>query len=115
MTARWCLRPWTARLTRAMGVLLSSRSRGGWVRCGVAGGSEAEHAADRPLVALGDVRFAAESARAHARLVLEQVGSVRLATPQAAAARHLDALGGASVRLHLRHYVIPLRLMRRLR
>ena len=76
---------------------------------------EAEHAAGRPLVRLGDVGLPPQPALALARLLLEQVGPERLAPAQAAGAGHLDALGGATVCLHLRHCVIPLRLMRRLR
>src|SRR5271167_2006973 len=102
-----------------MGVLLSSRSLGGSGSDGCAGSpartlrSEAEHPAGGPLVRLGDLGLAPEPALALARLLLEQVGAEGLAAAQAPAARHLDPFGGAPVRLHLRHCVIPLRLMRR--
>src|SRR6202034_3379816 len=62
-----------------------------------------------------DVGLATEPARTDAALLLQNVRAEGLAPAQTAGGGHLDALGGAPVCLHLRHYVIPLRLMLRLR
>src|SRR5271163_1481466 len=99
-----------------MGVLLSSRFLGmsDWCapkRVGDRLRSDAEHPAGRPLVRLGDVGLAPEPTGADAALLLQNVRAERLAPAQPAGGGHLDALGGAPVCLHLRHCVIPLRLM----
>src|SRR6516165_2496466 len=98
-----------------MGVSSLRECRWVWGWRGGRFGSDAEHAPSGALVRLGDVGLATEPPSAHTGLLLEQVGAERLAPAQPAAARHLDALGGAPVGLHLRHCVIPLRLMLRLR
>ena len=64
--------------------------------------------------ALDTSALTTQTAHADAALRLEDVRPEGLATTQTTGAGDLDALGGALVRLHLRHYVIPLRLLLRL-
>src|SRR5438270_1722366 len=101
--ARRCFRPWTARLTLAMGAPFSLRWR-----------LEPEQATDLVTVAAGDLGFALQSARAGRGLLLEHVVVEGPAPEDLARARHLEALGRASVGLHLRHLRFSLRLLGRL-
>src|SRR5438105_454372 len=103
-----CFLPWTARLTRAMGRSFPCEGgERGLRRSGGAGRSDAEQLADLLRIAAGDLGLATEAAGPHARLLLEDVGAEGLAAHDLAGAGDLEALGGASVGLHLGHRVTP--------
>src|SRR5215204_5051472 len=111
-TARRCFLPWTARLTRAMTSSPSRSPSAGRRRDpSLRGGARpewsgaAEHALDVVLVASGHFGAPAQATRPPARLLLEQVRSECLAAPDLAGPGDLEALGGAAVRLDLRHLV----------
>src|SRR4028119_473655 len=98
--ARRCFLPWTARLTLAMGKLLlvgGGRGRGSGCR------SATEELAGLHLVGAADLGLAVEATGHLRRLLLEDVVHAGLAPHDLAGAGHLEALGGASVRLHLGH------------
>src|SRR5262249_7957490 len=62
---------------------------------------------DVPAVAARDLGAAAETTRPPAGLLLEQGRPKRLPAPDLARPRHLVTLGGAPMRLHLRHHCSP--------
>src|SRR5579885_491804 len=96
MTLRFFL-AWTARLTRAIAVLLRSSS------CGGLRASEAEQLLHAVAVAARELGFGAQVPLPLRRLLLEDVVLEGLAAHDLAAAGHLEALGRALVGLHLRH------------
>ena len=66
-------------------------------------GSNAQLAANSPLVGLVDVAHASQAALALRRLLLKDVAEVGVTALEATTSCHLDALGEATVGLHLRH------------
>src|SRR5205814_179098 len=73
----------------------------------VSGPLEPEHATYRVAVAAGDFGRPSEPACAGGGLLLEDVVAEGLASEDLAGARHLEALGCAPMRLHLRHVTSP--------
>src|SRR6266540_3149955 len=101
-TARRCFLPWTERFTLA--IVTASCVAAVWRRSCL---GPAQQTLDVLLVGARDLGAATEATRPPARLLLEQVGTKRLAAPDLARPGDLVSLGCPPVRLHLRHHCAP--------